>query len=870
MSEHPYDWVIVTHDRSDFDALGSQVGAALLYDRSAILVAGKLAGPVREFFVLHQDTLGVPFLTEPPEVVCRAVVVDTQSIDSLGKWREWFLGQSWSEIHLYDHHPRHSERISASLEIIEQRGGTISLLLDRIRARGLSVTREQATLFAIALYTDTGNFIFPQTHSQDMEHLAFLFSLGVDRDLIRRYSAPQISRLQQDTLETFLKSVRAYRLRDRRVLFAHAELDERDSPDLSIIASKIQELLQPDILFLLCEFPNSLLVIGRSSVRSLSLASIWEALGGGGHSSAGSARLKNGNADLVRLRILEMLDDMLPQPLAAWDIMSFPVRGISGSATIKDAHDAMIRYGHSGLVVYEGEKALAGILTRKDTDRALRHRLERQKVRQWMSHPVITVSADASLEEIRETLVRHNIGRVPVVSDSGEVIGIVTRNDLIRASFERKPDKVGIEMPDDPLSRVPRNILARLTLIGQTAQSLGFSAYLVGGSVRDLLIGLPVKDYDIVIEGDASLLARKLSLECPCTIQWYSQFLTATAVFPEGLRIDLADAREEYYPAPGELPVVERASIVADLRRRDFTVNGIAISLNPATSGRILDPYEGISDLFSRRLRVFHTLSFVEDPTRIMRAVRYKHRLGFTLEEHTEKLFRSAISGRLLRKVSGDRIRTELERTFEEPNSGQMLIDMDECGIFDSIYRGWHLETSLFHPENQVLSVVSRFPEAPRHSLYFLALVHRVHPTTVIRVFKRLQVPRAELKAGELMKERDMILSKLRTVSTPSQIHSLLSRLPLEFLFYLYLVASPQKAGIELYLRELRHFRLKVTGEDLIKRGAVPGPRLGSALKRTLALRLDGKIAESEELDTALRLYFSNIKSSRSPSQSRD
>ncbi|MHA2675743.1 MAG: CBS domain-containing protein [bacterium JZ-2024 1] len=858
--------MILTHDRSDFDALASQVAAALLYENSAVLLAGKLAGPVREFFVLFQDALRVPVLTAPPNEVYRAVLVDTQSINSLGKWREWYLQQPWKEIHIYDHHPKDTDRPLATCEVIEERGATVSLLLDRLREKRVPLTADQATLFAIALHTDTGHFVFPQTRARDLEHAAYLYSLGVHSDAIRRFTAVQISTTEQRTIEAFLESARVYRFRDRRIVFAEASLNESETPNLSLVASKVFDLLQPDALFLVAQFSDSCLVIGRSSGLGVSLEPLWGALGGGGHSSAGSARIKNGRPERLRIRIFELLDRLLPEPLTAWDIMTFPVRGISASATIQDAHKEMVRYGHGGLIVYHDAFTIAGIITRKDVDRALRHRLSHQTVRQFMSHPVVTLPADASLEDIRRTLVHHNIGRVPIVSDSGEVIGIVTRNDLIRAELAHKPGKIEAEMPADPLSRIPKEVRSKLTAIGETAQSLGFRAFLVGGPVRDLLLNFPVKDYDIVIEGDANLVAKHLSLDAECTIQRHETFGTATVVFPEGLRIDLAQAREEYYPAPGDLPVVEPSNLTADLRRRDFTVNGIAVSLNPGTWDRIVDPYDGVGDLLARRLRVFHTFSFVEDPTRIFRAIRYKHRLGFTLEEHTARLLSSAISERVLRRVSGDRIRTELERTFEEPLAGQILTDLDESGVFHSIYRNWHLEPRLFQPENQVLRVLSEYPDAPRNPIYFLALVHRVRPTTAFKLFQRLRLSRSELKAVAYLKHRDAILAKLRTASAPSQIYEILTPLPEEFVFYLYVACPTERTQVDQYLRILRHVRLKVTGEDLIQRGATPGPRLGKALKQTLALRLDGRIRESEELETALRLYLSEIPSApRSP-----
>jgi tRNA nucleotidyltransferase (CCA-adding enzyme) len=863
MADTVYDWIVVTHDRSDFDALGSQIAAALLYPNSAILLAGKLAGPVREFFVLYQDSFGVVVRLEPPPSASRLVVVDTQSPNSLGKWREWVLKNPWEEVHLYDHHLRDADRMRSTVEVIEERGATVSLLLDRIRERHLDLTPEQATALAIALYTDTGNFVFPQTTARDLEHAAYLLGAGADPDLLRRFTAMHISPPQQRTLEILLESVQTYRIFDQRVTFGHIAMDEKETSDLSIVASKMFELLQPGVLILMFQFPESVLVIGRSAAPGASLSPVWEAFGGGGHSSAGSARVKDADVATLRFRILELLDRILPRPLTAWDIMSFPVRAVTEDATVQEANAAMARYGHGGLVVYDRNRALAGVITRKDTDRAVQHRLARQPVRRFMSRPVVTVTSDASLEDLRRTLVGRNIGRLPVVSDSGEVIGVVTRNDVIRAELAAKTATIEADMLSECVSRMAPGIPERLKAIGGTAQSLGFTAYLVGGPVRDLLMGTEVKDYDIVVEGDAGLVAEHLCVDAGCVVQRHGQFGTASVVFPDGLRVDLATAREEYYPAPGDLPTVEPANITADLRRRDFTVNGIALCIGPSSFGRIVDPYDGVSDVRARRLRVFHTLSFIEDATRILRAVRYRHRLGFALDSHTERLLRSAVGDRLLRKISGDRVRAELERTFEEPLAAQMLMELDDAGILDSFYRGWRLEQSLFAPENQVLAVLARFPEAHRNTLYFLAVAHHLSPHTATKVFQSLRLQRSELKAAALMSERDTVVAKVRSASSPSRTYSALAHLPGEFVYYLYLIAPSERASIELFLSHLRSFRLKVSGEDLIRQGAVAGPRLGRALKQTLYLRLDGRIREEDELTSALRLYYGEVRSER-------
>ena len=241
----------------------------------------------------------------------------------------------------------------------------------------------------------------------------------------------------------------------------------------------------------------------------------------------------------------------------------------------------------------------------------------------------------------------------------------------------------------DVLSTVKASLAAStLTLLEavvKKASEIPMPLYLVGGCVRDILLGTPVKDLDIVVEGNAALLAFEVSKELSGDVPVYSQFGTAILKV-EGQRLDLATARQESYVRPGALPRVTPSTIQEDLGRRDFSINAMAIALSGRRPGRVLDPCRGREDLGHGLLRVLHARSFRDDPTRILRAVRYEQRLNFRVEEETNRLLLEAVQGGALDTVSASRIRRELELMFEEERPHRPLIRCGELGVLRAIH----------------------------------------------------------------------------------------------------------------------------------------------------------------------------------------
>ncbi len=221
------------------------------------------------------------------------------------------------------------------------------------------------------------------------------------------------------------------------------------------------------------------------------------------------------------------------------------------------------------------------------------------------------------------------------------------------------------------LERSP--VLPLLRDVGIRAGEMGFDSYAVGGIVRDLLLRRATLDADVVIEGDGIAFASRFSAERNATLTRYDRFMTATLVLPDGSKVDVATARKEVYERPAALPLVRPGSIRDDLFRRDFTINTLAVCLNPDRFGEMIDLFQGRDDIRKGSIRILHEKSFIDDPTRIFRAVRFERRFGFTMEDATERRAREAVSAGLMQKLSGYRIASELRLISKEEDPGSVV-----------------------------------------------------------------------------------------------------------------------------------------------------------------------------------------------------
>jgi tRNA nucleotidyltransferase (CCA-adding enzyme) len=375
-------------------------------------------------------------------------------------------------------------------------------------------------------------------------------------------------------------------------------------------------------------------------------------------------------------------------------------------------------------------------------------------------------------------------------------------------------------------------------------------AYLVGGAVRDLLRGAEPNDLDIAVEGDARSTSRAVADRLGGGVREYERFGTADVITPDQT-FHLATTREEAYDAPGELPRVSQTSLAEDLRRRDFTVNAMALGLTGDDVGHLYDPHGGLADLQAGLIRVLHERSFLDDPTRLLRALRYATRLDFAFDPETERLAREAVAADALSTVSGKRIGTDLMDLLREEKLARAITKMRELEIHSALHPDLDPDPELvasaalgavaIGADRAVAALAALVESAPEELDLWLADLH-------LQAEERDAASRAARVAPRIamaLRERE---------HSPSELRALLAREPLEALALALALRAPSEPILR-WVTELSAIGLEISGDDLLAAGVPEGPAVGRALEETLRRKLDGVVSgRDQELETALLL----------------
>jgi tRNA nucleotidyltransferase (CCA-adding enzyme) len=402
---------------------------------------------------------------------------------------------------------------------------------------------------------------------------------------------------------------------------------------------------------------------------------------------------------------------------------------------------------------------------------------------------------------------------------------------------------------------LPRDILELIRNISLYASGLGYRLYLVGGVVRDLLLGYPNFDLDLVVEGDALILAQQVAETTEARLVTHPRFGTAKLKHRD-FTLDVASARREIYSRPGALPTVSPGTIEDDLFRRDFSINAMAISLLPTDYGELIDPYHGRADLERHVIRILHPRSFIDDATRILRAIRYEQRLRFRLETQTAQLLQRDIP--FLDTISGDRIRHELELIFRENQPELVINRLAELGVLAKICPSLKINDWIMEKFQLARKLNSR-AELP--IFYFCLLAYHLDPENNERLILRLNTP---ARLSRAMRDTLQLKSKLYlledTSLKPSDIYDLLHKYDPAAVQVnvLALESSLARSRLELFLNTLRYVKVSLDGEQLQKLGIPPGPKIGKILQILHKAKLNGEVstkADEEKLVLSLKAH---------------
>jgi len=866
--------VITTHINADFDCLGAMAAAARLYPEALISFPGSQEKGVRDFIARHADLL--PVFTRSKDIdleaVSRLIIVDCQQVGRIGRFAE-ILERPGLDLHIYDHHPLSVDSIPASGGVIRSCGSSSTILVGILKERSTSLTAAEATLMMLGIYEDTGRLLFPSTTQEDYQAAAWLLGQGANLRVVAEFVSQELTVQQVELLNILLKNLKGTDFDGITVSVAYAS-SETYIPDIAGLAHLVRDMENPDVLFLVVAMEKRVCLVARSRVAEVDVGEIMRNFHGGGHPSAASATVHDQSLKQVLGQLEELLRVAIRPRISAGDIMSAPVKTMPVGSTIAEARELLTRYNCNAMPVMDDQRVV-GIISRKTVEKALYHELAGSPVSEFMHTEFLHATPNTLLSEIQAYMVDGNRRFVPVF-EGDALVGAVTRTDLLRHMYggrreqpESFYDVENLESPPQRDSitgliakRLTPATLALLHELGKVGDDLGLSVYAVGGFVRDLLLGVENLDLDVTVEGDGIFFAERFAAAHGCRVRSHHTFGTAVLIFPDNSKVDVASTRLEYYESPGVLPTVERSSLRHDLYRRDFTINTLALCINEARFGLLTDYFGGHQDLQKRTVRVLHNLSFVEDPTRVFRAIRFEQRLGFPIAPHTENLIRSAVRMNILEKVGGRRLFNELMLILKEKEPTGAIARMAALGLLPFIHPNLRFvaETSrVVHEAAGVLTwyrLLYLYDTCLPWQVYLLALCHGLRQDEFEEAGHRLEIPGRMM--SRVFSHRRQALGMLEALQRRirrgpeirnSEIYGWFHGLPLEILLYLAAAASQEEVRryVSLYLTRLRLVHRRLDGNALMALGVRPGPALGRVMDRLLAARLDGEVNSDEE-----------------------
>ncbi len=856
--------IILSHENADFDALASMLGAHRLFPSALPVLARRVNRNVTGFLTLYRSAL--PFITReelPARRISRVILTDAHQLPPIRGVTPR------TEILVIDHHPpadTPDPRMRYESEII---GATSTLIVERVRAVGLTLPSLEATLLALGIYEDTGSLSYSSTTPRDLQAAAWLVEEGAVLETVRRFLDPPLSPEQQALYEVFVRSLRPQTIEGYTVMVGGQRVAQVPS-EIRSVAHRLMDTFDPTALFLVIQSPEMTNVVARSRDDAVDVGAIARTLGGGGHVRAAAAVLHDG-------RPLEAIVEQLLQQAAAHirasdriervrDLMSHGAQAFQAEQRLVEIAPLTHRLGHEGYPVLDGARVV-GVLNRREVDRALEHALTELRVRDVMVSGDVALRPEATLTELEKKMVQADIGQVPVIDGEGRLLGIVTRTDLIRHWVRQHPDE-DLHLP--LISRAEMaSVLGEATAdliawVGAQITQHELRGYLVGGVVRDLLLERRNLDLDFVLDGDAIAFAAHLQAAHGGRLQTHAAFGTAKWTPDDAFAaahgwpreslppaVDFVSARNEYYTAPSALPTVYQGSIKLDLRRRDFTINTLALSVTPGAGfGEIVDYFGGLADLRAGTLRVLHSLSFVDDPTRILRAVRFEHRLNFTIDARTAALSLSAAP--MLRRVSGERIAHEFDLLLEEETPERALLALAERGILAAVHPQLTFTTQAAEAFERARGQGA--PSAGLPELY-LHLWFALQSSSVVDALAgRLVYSRARARSLQDAQVVAALLPRLATHEMrPSEVAWLLDGCADVALQAALVLAQDGLAQERLTrYREVWRGQHPVSGgAALAALGLKPGPCYGELLRRLRAAILDGELPAGAESERA-------------------
>lgn len=859
--------LIISHENTDIDGLAGMIAASKLYKEGKVVVSENMTTLAKRFLALYKDEFEISRYDEVDyENVNRVIVIDTHEYDRLGKMTELI---NWDEVEVivYDHHP-HQKLDWINIDLSENVGSSASIIVNRLKRENIELTRSEATLFALGISADTGNFMHLNTESEDLMAFAYLLDMGANKKVINEYLLETLDKNQKRVFELLIKHRKDIKIKDKNITLFTLKYP-RYVTGLNNVVEKIKLLYQLSVVFVLVEMEGKVIIIGRSSDENVNLEEIFSALGGGGHSGAGSVSLKT-DLEIARNKLETTIRDKIKVSVKVQEVMQDAVK-VNQDKKIETVKEMMEEKDISGVLVANENDRVKGIFTTRDLRRLTEEDdIYRVPVKGYMTKKLIYINPDDTIHRAQEKMVNNDIGRLPVKNENDRVIGVITRRNILNQYYKEEtssqnqnryvsslvsisPEKIKISSKLDKLQDEIRKLFRN---IGKLAQENDSRVFLVGGMVRDLLLNKENKDFDFVVEGNIEGLIRDVASNYNVNYKYNNNFQTGSMVISNKYDLDFAVSRNELYTHPGALPKVKKADIFDDLFRRDFTINALAVALHPEEYGYLYDFFKAREDVENRILKALHRFSFLDDPTRIIRGIRVVLQHDLEIEEETKALMQEAIRLNQYSDVTFPRIFKELRLLFLEEPGERFLNILEEIPFLRLLYDGYQLPEDIKGKWERVEHYLAYFNNnnynVKEWAVYF-SLIFKDIPRSLIERWSL----KTRLKEIILFKPEEYNIEEITELIGSVEIYNKLKDISNEKLVLLLAEHDNEKLEEKIFyfLEKISDIKLAIDGNDLIEIGFKEGPIISKALKvlKRQVLK-DNLKSRKEQLDYAKKL----------------
>ena len=853
---------------TDLDALASAFGITLMEKGSKIVLPNGYSSSVRlalknfekEFEPITLKKSDIKDFAQENLKIDKLFITDSHDVEEAIENLTDLIDES-TQIYIFDHHPiDEKDRFSKANYIIEKVGSATTIVVKKLIEKGIKLTPSQATILALGIYEDTGSFKYDITTPQDLRITAYLLEQGANLNEIKEILEKGISSNQLEIIKQLADNIQTLRLDGKNVIISTA-YSRKYIPDISDKLGLIKPFQEVDAFFALITANGKTSIIARSKSKDIDVGEILSHFGGGGHHSAASAKVKGFTIWEIKNYLEALLFGTTFMKKKIEDVMYKGIKGFPLNTKLRDLKEYIKNFNFVP-VVDKNEKFI-GMASSKTISEALRLGQGNLTLNELTLEDVITFSPDMNVAEAERLMISSNQEYFPVL-EKGKIVGFVSRWHLLKIIYgqhiisdedsfiSRERLKPRILRYEDKLRKhLPENLVNELKNIGKFAKELGYRVYLVGGIVRDIVMGRENLDIDIIVEGNAIKLVKEYAKEKNYKYGIYGEFLTAQLFLNDGTKIDFATARTELYSHPGAYPKVKRATLKEDLYRRDFTINTLAIELTDGDFGNLIDYFNALKDIREGMIRVLKQLSFIEDPIRIFRALRFAGRFNFKLGKTTEKLLKVAIDENILQHAPPKRVNQELNYIFNEQNVLEILALMNKYKVLEQIIPNFfnfkEREKLLNNLKHLLTTYEILFKYKPDRTLnYLLALLYHL-PLDI--AYKFLEKYQFYNKRRPFQLFYDVRNQFNQIPEKDSELYRLIKNIPKDLLIFISALNDkkdfPERViGI---LQKLNNKSWLISGKDLIALGLKPSPLFSKIIENVLEKYLDNEIKNKVE-----------------------